>query len=243
MSKKYRTCVSVGEPGPDAMLRALMQALKISEYAEARLDYIKEPDQIEALLESVQKNVLSKRVVCTLRSRCDGGRFQGDERRRRDLLRKVASYNPFLLDVEADALVKSRLLAEDLRRSDARLLVSWHDFSGVPKNYVLHKRLNTMSTYSPLLKVACTAQNTDEAIRMLELYGWLAEGGNRDIQSLISFAMGDAGRFTRVLCLHLGSPYTYVSIGEALAPGQLALGEVRRIEKLVDSVPQRQGRI
>lgn len=234
MSRKYRTCVSVGEPDADAMRAGLLRALQVSEYAEARLDYIKGEDQVMDLMESVPKNILRKKVVCTLRSGRDGGRFSGDERQRRDLLRMVASYDPFLLDVEYDALHSSRPLARDLGRSGARLLVSWHDFSGVPDSSVLRKRLCRMSAHSGLLKVACTAKSVDGAIRMLELYGWLAEPRPRPkIKSLISFAMGDAGWFTRVLCMHLGSPYTYVSLGEALAPGQFSLEEVRRIGNLL----------
>ena len=47
------------------------------------------------------------------------------------------------------------------------------------------------------------------ATRMLELYN------KRGKNNLISFSMGDLGRISRILCLYLGSPYTYVSLGKA----------------------------
>jgi 3-dehydroquinate dehydratase-1 len=50
--------------------------------------------------------------------------------------------------------------------------------------------------------------------------------------SLISFAMGDFGRISRILCLYLGSPYTYVSLGKAVAPGQFSVDEVNKIINL-----------
>jgi len=41
--------------------------------------------------------------------------------------------------------------------------------------------------------------------------------------------MGDFGRISRILCLYLGSPFTYVSLGKAIAPGQFSLTEVKSI--------------
>ena len=44
--------------------------------------------------------------------------------------------------------------------------------------------------------------------------------------------MGEEGRISRILCLHLGSPYTYVSLGKAVAPGQFSVDEIKKIAKL-----------
>ena len=44
--------------------------------------------------------------------------------------------------------------------------------------------------------------------------------------------MGDAGRISRILCMHLGSPFTYVSPGRPVAPGQFSLEEVKRLQDL-----------
>jgi 3-dehydroquinate dehydratase len=44
--------------------------------------------------------------------------------------------------------------------------------------------------------------------------------------------MGDYGRISRILCLYLGSPYTYVSLGKAIAPGQFSVDEVKKIINL-----------
>ena len=44
--------------------------------------------------------------------------------------------------------------------------------------------------------------------------------------------MGDFGKMSRILCMYLGSPYTYVSLGKAIAPGQFSVDEVRNILNL-----------
>jgi len=41
--------------------------------------------------------------------------------------------------------------------------------------------------------------------------------------------MGNEGRISRILCLHLGSPFTYVSLGIPVAPGQFSLDAIKSI--------------
>ena len=108
-------------------------------------------------------------------------------------------------------------------------MVSWHDFKKTPKDAELKNQINQMSKFSSNVKIVSTAKSTKDATRMLELYS--KKGKN----NLISFAMGDAGRISRILCLYLGSPYTYVSLGKAIAPGQFSVDEVNKIINLKKS--------
>ena len=48
-------------------------------------------------------------------------------------------------------------------------------------------------------------------------------------QNLIAFAMGDSGKMSRILCLYLGAPFTYVSLGKPVAPGQFSLDQIKKI--------------
>jgi len=41
--------------------------------------------------------------------------------------------------------------------------------------------------------------------------------------------MGNYGKISRILCLFLGSPYTYASLGKPIAPGQFSVDEVKSI--------------
>jgi 3-dehydroquinate dehydratase-1 len=41
--------------------------------------------------------------------------------------------------------------------------------------------------------------------------------------------MGDYGKMSRILCLYLGSPFTYVSLGKPVAPGQFSLDQIKKI--------------
>ena len=220
---KYKTCVSIGEKTPERIKKILKIALKKSDYVEVRLDFLK-IEQIPETLEIIKKDL--NRIVCTLRPKIEGGKFPGNEKERISIVKLIAEYNPFLLDIEFNTLKKNPSLAKYLRSTKTKLLVSWHDFKKTPNSLELKNKIDQMSKFSLNVKIVSTAKSTDDSTRMLELYS--KKGKN----NLISFAMGYYGKISRILCLYLGSPYTYVSLGKAIAPGQFSVDEVKKITNL-----------
>jgi len=220
---KYKTCVSITEVTPDKIKQSLKIAVRKSDFIEVRFDFLK-VEQIPEALELIKKDL--NRIVCTLRPKTEGGKFSGSEKERIAILKLIAEYNPFLLDVEFNTLKKNSQLTRYLKSTKTKLLVSWHDFKRTPKTEELKKKISQMSKLSNNVKIVSTANSTNDAIRMLELYN--KKGKN----NLISFAMGDIGKISRVLCLYLGSPYTYVSLGKAVAPGQFSVDEIKKIINL-----------
>ncbi|MDF0680105.1 MAG: type I 3-dehydroquinate dehydratase [Candidatus Nitrosocosmicus sp.] len=54
--------------------------------------------------------------------------------------------------------------------------------------------------------------------------------------NLIAFAMGETGVLSRVLCTVVGkAPFTFASVGESLAPGQLSISQMKSIYDLFKS--------
>ena len=222
---RYRTCASVARSSVAGMGTGLEAALARADLAEVRLDFLR-PEHVPDALEAIKNNL--GRTVCTLRPRGEGGKFSGNEKERRSILRLIAEYGPFLLDVEYNTLRRDAALAKYLGSTGTGLLVSWHDFARTPGRADLEERLGKMARFSPNVKIVGTAKSASDSARMLELYG----AGVAGVRNLISFAMGDPGRFSRILCLYLGSPYTYVSLGKPVAPGQFGADEMRRILNL-----------
>jgi len=220
---KYKTCVSIAEKTPTKIKQVLKIALKKSDYVEVRLDFLK-IEQIPEALEIIKSDL--NKIVCTLRPKTEGGKFSGNEKERIAIIKLIAEYSPFLLDIEYNTLKKNTSLIKYLKSTKTKLLVSWHDFKKTPSTLELKKKLNQMSKFSSNVKIVSTAKSTNDSTRMLELYS--KKGKN----NLISFAMGDFGRISRILCLYLGSPYTYVSLGKAIAPGQFSVDEIKKITNL-----------
>ena len=218
---KYKTCVSIGEKNPKKLKIILKKALSKSDFAEIRFDYLKKSD-IPIVLESSKKNL--SRCVCTLRPKSEGGLFVGKEDERKSILRLIAEYNPFLLDVEFNTIQKDKKLASYLKKSKCKLLISWHDFKKTPNESQLKSRFNKMRKFSNVVKIVTVAKNVSDTSRLLSLYSIKSKN------KTVAFCMGDQGKFSRILCLHLGSPFTYVSLGKAIAPGQFSVDEIKSLQ-------------
>jgi len=216
----YKTCVTIAEKTPKKFNLILKKALKKSDYAELRFDFLK-PIQVPEALELVKKKL--DRCVCTLRPSSEGGKFQGDEKERISILKLIAEYHPFLLDVEFSTLRKNKSLHNYVKRTKTDILVSWHDFKKTPSVSALKKMKKQMSRFSKFVKIVTNAKTINDSSNVLSLYN------NSSKTNLIAFAMGDNGRMSRILCLYLGSPFTYVSLGKPIAPGQFSLEQVTKI--------------
>ncbi len=218
---KYKTCVSIGEKDPKKLNTVLKKALSKSDYAEIRFDFLKKSD-IPIALENVKKNL--SRCVCTLRPKSEGGLFVGKEDERKSILRLIAEYNPFLLDVEFNTIQKDKKLALYLKKSKCKLLVSWHDFKKTPNESQLKTKFNKMRKFSDVVKIVTVAKSVSDASCVLSLYSIKSKN------KTVAFCMGEQGRFSRILCLYLGSPFTYVSLGKPIAPGQFSLDEIKSLQ-------------
>jgi 3-dehydroquinate dehydratase-1 len=217
---KYATCVSIGEKNPKKIKIILKKALSKSDFVEIRFDYLKKSD-IPIVLENIKKNL--SRCVCTLRPKSEGGLFIGQETERKSILRLIAEYNPFLLDVEFNTIQKDKKLKAYLKKSKCKLLISWHNFKKTPSESQLRTKFNKMRKLSDIVKIVTVAKNVSDASRLLSLYSIKSKN------KTIAFCMGEQGKFSRILCVHLGSPFTYVSLGKAIAPGQFSVDEIKSL--------------
>ncbi len=164
---KYRTCVSIGEKNPKKVKSVLKKALSKSDYAEIRFDFLKKSD-IPIVLEDIKKNL--SRCVCTLRPKSEGGLFVGKEDERKSILRLIAEYNPYLLDVEFNTIQKDKKLATYLKKTKSKLLISWHDFKKTPNESQLRAKFNKMKKFSEVVKIVTVAKSVSDASRLLSLY-------------------------------------------------------------------------
>ena len=78
--------------------------------------------------------------IGTLRPIREGGKFSGNEKNRISIIKLIAEYNPFLLDIEFDTLRKNKMLQRYLKSTGTDILVSWHSFKHTPNISVMQKK-------------------------------------------------------------------------------------------------------
>jgi 3-dehydroquinate dehydratase-1 len=197
-----------------------------ADFVELRFDFLKPEDLTLALAQAAE---FKEDSVFTLRSKAQGGQFSGSEQDRLVWLRKMVEQKPMLVDVELAALRENDELADFIDNHRTPILVSWHDFSQTPSSEELADLLSEMRVYSNFVKIVTTAKDIADSIRLLTLYETTV-----DLNAII-FAMGEAGVISRVLCGVAGNaPFTYASLDEAVAPGQLNVRDMRRIFDLIE---------
>ena len=136
--------------------------------------------------------------------------------------------NPMLLDVEYDTITADHSLNNYLK-DKSNVLISWHNFSNTPSDEYLEKKIYDMKRFSNNLKLVTMATNITDSLRLLNLYEKFQDS------NLITFAMGDCGIMSRVLCTFYGrAPFTYASLEKSIAPGQLSVIDMRRIYERIN---------
>ncbi len=128
------------------------------------------------------------------------------------------------LEMEAPASV-GRRIREACRQYGTVLIRSWHDADGTPDLPVLRAILDRARSFGgEVVKIVTTATCKADADRVLQLYEDAEPG------TLIAFAMGQAGRESRLEALRRGAPFTYACIREeeATAPGQWPTHQMRQ---------------
>ena len=181
---RYKTCASVAEKTPKRLKQTLTKALKKSDYAEIRFDFLN-PNTVPDALQLIRKDL--RKCVCTLRPVSEGGKFSGSEKNRISIIKLIAEYNTFLLDIELETLSKNKNLRLYLKNTGTDILVSWHNFKQTPSISALKKKLVQMKKISNNIKIVTMAKSINDATQVLSLYK------NNDTE-LIAFSMGTYGR-------------------------------------------------
>jgi 3-dehydroquinate dehydratase-1 len=214
-----RICVSIGAKTIKELSSSINKALDISDFLEIRFDFL-DQSEISSSMKIIES--IKSRSIFTLRSREQQGNFKGNEFERLKLLKMLYDANPMLLDVEYDTMIANNSLNNYLK-DKSNVLISWHNFSSTPSDECLEKKIYDMKKFSNNIKLVTMATNVTDSLRVLNLYDKFKDS------NLITFAMGDCGVISRILCTFYGSPFTYASLEKSIAPGQLSVIEMRRI--------------
>jgi 3-dehydroquinate dehydratase / shikimate dehydrogenase len=207
-------CVSVCATDLDALRNDCERAAEWGDFIELRLDCLDSIDHIDEVVKSS-----SRPVIVTYRPAQQGG-HQDLSRAERARFWKTAPHGDEVWwDIESD-------LAGELSPDWKRVIVSHHDFAGVPTDLEqIYERL--AATPAAVLKIAVQAGDTLDCLRVFKLL----ERAQNESKQLIAIAMGNAGLATRILGPSRGSFLTYGGLDDesATAPGQVNAPRLRSL--------------
>ena len=210
-------CVTLQNRTAEEILDLLENASPAIQMAEIRLDRCPlTEDEIETVFSSSDTP-----LIATCRVAAAGnGTWEEAEAKLQAAIETGAAF----VDLELEA---PKEVGKRLRRAcseyGTRMIRSAHFFDGTPSLDDLRETADRCRKFGgEIIKIAVSAGSEEEVTRVLSLYDEYEEG------RLVAFAMGEAGRSSRLECLRLGSPFTYAALTseEAAAPGQWPYSEM-----------------
>ncbi len=217
-------CVSVCAETAGELMVNIKKAEEFADVIEVRFDCL-DPDQIhQAFAFSGSK----KPLLLTYRPKEQGGNAEVD------LEGRIGFWDTFV--VNNAVLDKKKIWLDheyDLKGNIQKLsnpvtINSYHDFKGVPEN--LGEIYEDLAGNDAVAKVAVQTEEIGDGLAVWKLL----QKARAENKQLIPIAMGEAGKWTRILGLAYGAPLTYASLetGKEVAPGQISAEDLRDVYRV-----------
>jgi 3-dehydroquinate dehydratase type I len=210
-----KICVTIKANTQKQTLKMIKKA-KAADIIEIRLDFRKEPLNLESL-----RNSTKKTLIATNRRQDQGGHSRETEKERVQLLFNAVDVGFNYIDM-ASTTHNLNNIVDEIKKSGVKVILSHHDFK---KPLILnqlktkHQELNVLG--GDLIKIIGWTNNYDDNLPYLEY--------NNKHPGNISFGMGVYGIISRVLAPFTGAAFTYASLetGKEVAPGQVSVCDLK----------------
>ncbi|HGZ3779583.1 TPA: type I 3-dehydroquinate dehydratase [Streptococcus pneumoniae] len=208
------------------------QALDATRYLDAdiiewRADYLPK----EAILQvapAIFEKFAGRELVFTLRTRSEGGEIDLSPEEYIHLIKEVAQfYQPDYIDFE---YYSYKDVFEEML-DFPNLVLSYHNFQETPENMM--EILSELTILNPkLVKVAVMAHTEQDVLDLMN-YTRGFKTFNPE-QEYVTISMGKVGKVSRITADVTGSSWSFASLDEVSAPGQISLASMKKIREILD---------
>ena len=194
---------------------------------EWRADYLPK----EAILQvapAIFEKFAGRELVFTLRTRSEGGEIDLSPEEYIHLIKEVAQfYQPDYIDFE---YYSYKDVFEEML-DFPNLVLSYHNFQETPENMM--EILSELTSLNPkLVKVAVMAHTEQDVLDLMN-YTRGFKTLNPE-QEYVTISMGKVGKVSRITADVTGSSWSFASLDEASAPGQISLANMKKIREILD---------
>lgn len=198
---------------------------------EWRADFFNELDNTDEVLHIINeiRSIMDVPLLFTIRSNVEGGNpISLSESKKVDLICLICKHSSVsLVDYEAcndsEYVQKIKQVA---RKNGKRLILSYHNFQETPENEELLNRLKIAETYgADVAKLAVMPKSEEDVFRLLSITKQADQSMSIPV---ITMAMGELGRISRMLGWLYGSVLTFGVGVQSSAPGQLPIQDLKQ---------------
>ena len=208
------------------------QAIDVLRYQDAdiiewRADFLPK-ETILQVAPAIFEKFAGRELVFTLRTRSEGGQIELSSEEYVQIIKEVAQlYQPDYIDFEYFSYKD----VFDQMLDFPNLVLSYHNFQETPEN--LMEILSELTSLNPkVVKIAVMA-NTEQDVLDLMNFTRGFKTLNPE-QEYVTISMGKVGKVSRITSDVTGSSWTFASLDEASAPGQISLSSMKKIRELLN---------
>ena len=211
--------------------------VEMIEFRADYFDHVTNQTLLTEVLKEIREQHPDRLLLFTYRSEEEGGELRHD--RAENMIDDISAWAMVsgyidLLDIEVMSgnyrVVRNSTKARDL---GIGVVMSYHNFEETPHTGTIENILWDMEQLGgDILKIAVTPKNHFDVDRVLELTEAVTRGSSSNPISkpVVLISMGKLGTETRTAGAKTGSAFTFATVGQGSAAGQIALEDI--IQKL-----------
>src|SRR5438132_2224366 len=205
-------CISIAQESRRLALADMLNAARLGDLLEVRLDrFGKAPDLGELLAHK------PKPVILSCRRQQDGGDWQGTEEERLALLRQCIAHKADYVEIEID-------VADQIREfPPAKRVISYTNWRETPAD-IAEIYAETRTKKPDVIKLMTLARSPEEAWPLVQILG-------KPALPTVVVGVGKPGIMLNVLGKKIGAPWTYAALEKGMEayPGQATVNDLQEI--------------
>lgn len=209
-----------------------VQAIDVTRYEDAdiiewRADFLAK----EAILQvapAVFEKFAGRELLFTLRTRSEGGEIDLSSEEYVQIIKYVTQlYQPDYVDFE----YYTHKDVFDQMLDFPNLVLSYHNFQETPDNMM--EILSELTSLTPKVVKISVMAHTEQDVLDLMNYTRGFKTLNPE-QDYVTISMGKIGKVSRITSDVTGSSWSFASLDEASAPGQISLSSMKKIREILN---------
>ncbi len=204
-----------------------LERLTDADIIEWRADFLPK-EEILKVAPAVFEKFVGRELIFTLRTTSEGGNIDLSDQEYVALIKEVAAlYHPDFIDFE---YYSHKAVFEEML-DFPNLVLSYHNFEETPENFL--EIMSELTTLSPaVVKMAVMPETEQDVLDVMNYtrgFKTLNTG-----QAYATMSMGDLGILSRLAGRITGSCWTFASLDEASAPGQIPLATLKKFLEVLE---------
>ena len=209
-----------------------VQAIDVTRYEDAdiiewRADFLAK----EAILQvapAIFEKFAGRELLFTLRTRSEGGEIDLSSEEYVQIIKDVTQlYQPDYVDFE----YYTHKDVFDQMLDFPNLVLSYHNFQETPDNMM--EILSELTNLTPKVVKVSVMAHTEQDVLDLMNYTRGFKTLNPE-QDYVTISMGKIGKVSRITSDVTGSSWSFASLDEASAPGQISLSSMKKIREILN---------